>query len=86
MAAVVMLRICVIKDKTVLFICIPALIASADFINGNFNSWSMISVLSFMAFAISGKVNMGSLPVLNIFCKSILYGLDIFIGTRSLGD
>ena len=38
MAAVVMLRICVIKDKTVLFICIPALIASADFIKGNFNS------------------------------------------------
>ena len=85
-AAVVMLRICVIKDKTVLFICTAALIASRGFINGIFNISSANTVVSCIALFNSGRVN-NCLPVwgsLNKGFKSTLNGFFKLTGVISL--
>ena len=84
-AAVVMLRICVIKDKTVLFICTVALIPSSDFIRGIFKTVSINTVVSLRDLAISGKANMSEPSLfLNNLSKSMLYGLLNLIGSKVL--
>ena len=74
--AVVMFLIWVMIDKTVLLIWVAAFIPSKDFIIGNFNNWSIITVVELIASAISGSANIFSfclpVPVTNMSSKSML--------------